>query len=110
YPPRTLAALYLLTYDYRLWYHWHSDFAEQQAIDWQTDRPTGPGWDAYYLAQAARDIAGNGRGKTTLSDLVNRADYPHDVLRLIITALAIARNDPKEVKETVLKKGRFVTC
>ena len=106
YQSRTLAALYLLTFDYRLWYYWRPVFAEQQPIDWKNDRYSGPEWDALHLEQAARDIACHSSKKLQLFDLADRGSIPLKVLRLIVTALAIARCDPKEARDEIIRNRR----
>ena len=109
YQSRTLAALYLLTFDYRLWYYWRPVFAEQQPIDWKAARTSDPDWDAYYLEQAARDIACHECRNLPLFELADRGSIPLKVLRLIVTALAIARCDPAEARATIVKKRRHAT-
>jgi hypothetical protein len=109
YGPPALAALYLFTADSKLWHRWRLAL-DSQDIDWSARRPIDPDWDGIALEKAALSIAGQSGEQVTLRDLLDRKDFPQDLLRLVITALAIARNDPKDCKNTILQKGRKTTC
>jgi len=106
YPSQAQAALYLLTADRKLWRRWHLAVSGGRGIDWEAGRGTDPGWDGTALEKAARCIAGNDKKQVTLHDLLDRADYPQELLRLVVVALIIARNDPISADAVILKKGR----
>ena len=87
YPCKTLAALYLLTAKRKLWLRWYNKAVSNQGIDWQAGRDIDPGWDGIYLEKAAKSIAGKENMQVTLQDLLDYKDYPHELFRLVVTAL-----------------------
>ncbi|MDR0532234.1 MAG: hypothetical protein LBG83_09275 [Oscillospiraceae bacterium] len=110
YSPRTLAALFLLTADHRLWPRWRAVFAGE-SVDWQAARRGEVSWGGYFLECAALSIARCGHPQVTLHDLTDQANYPQETLRIVITALWIARNDPRTIiKFVICKGGKLVTC
>jgi hypothetical protein len=111
YPARTLAALYLFTANKKLWRCWRQTVTNQ-GIEWAASRDVGdPGWEAYYLEQAALSLARTGKTQVTLHDLADQANYPQETLRLVITALWIARNDPRTITKIVIcKGGTLIAC
>jgi hypothetical protein len=126
YTSETLAVLYLLTADRRLWKKWRLTISKQ-GIDWTAGKSTEPGWDCYFLERAAKTIAGEdgkqggrnvlgeyfpqdssqrpGPPAVTLHDLLDYRDYPHEMFRLVVTALVIARCEPKVTREILVKRG-----
>ena len=104
YPSKTLAALYLLTARRKLWKSF-CKAVSNQGIDWQAGRNIETGWDGFYLEKAAKSIAGKGGPEVTLRDLLDYRDYPHELFRLIVTALLIARCEPKATREILVRKG-----
>ena len=92
YPAHTLAALFLLTARRKLWKNWCSGAVSNAGIDWSAGRGADAGWDAYYLERAARSIAGE-KKLVTLNDLLDRKDYPTELILLILTALLLARGE-----------------
>ena len=108
YSSRTLAALYLLTADRKLWNNWRLA-VNSAGIDWSASQNTDPDWDSYHLEQAALSIARQALHQVTLHDLADPINYPQELLRLIITALWIARNDRKPITEIIINgKGKNV--
>jgi len=117
YSSRTLAALnakaswekcstgafltHLLTADRKLWNHWRLA-VNSAGIDWSAGQNTDPDWDSYHLEQAALSIARQTLHQVTLHDLADPINYPQELLRLIITALWIARNDRKPITEIII--------
>ena len=79
-----------------------------QDIDWEARRPIDPGWNGIALEKAALSITGKGDAQVTLRDLADSASYPKEVMRLIVTALVIARAEPREIQETIIKKRRIL--
>jgi len=106
---QTLAALYLFTADGKLWNRWRLAVGSQD-IDWDARRPIDPGWNGIALEKAALSITGKGDAQVTLRDLADSASYPKEVMRLIVTALVIARAEPREIQETIIKKRRILCC
>jgi len=94
YPCKTLAAIYLFTADRRLWQNWRLTLSDA-GVDWEAHKPVDRGWSCYFLQQAALCIAGKGAAEVTLQDLLDYKDYPHEMFRLVVTALLIARCEPK---------------
>ena len=100
YPPRTLAALFLLTADRRLWRHWRLAVAGQ-GIDWTTDvSHPDYGWDVDYLEKAAislvryeRPQIGKATQAVTLYDLADCGAYPTELILLVLSALLLARDE-----------------
>ena len=110
YPSTTLAALFLITSDRRLWRCWHK-VVNDQGINWAASRDRNPGEDAYFLEQAAISIACFGKTQVTLHDLLSTVDYPSESLRLIVRALWIARTDRDVVTKIItMKKGEPIAC
>ena len=125
YPSSTLAALYLLTAKRKLWQRWRQG-VNSQGIDWAVSKNLDPGWDGCALERAALSLSKpttqqgvrNAPGEhfsraalaVTLHDLTDPVEYPQDLLRLVVTAIWIARNDPKATQEIMIKKGRFAIC
>ena len=68
YPSRTLASLYLLTVDRKLWRRW-CQTVSNQGIDWTSARRTEVGWDGYFLERAALWIARQDRD--TITKIIN---------------------------------------
>ena len=95
YPPRTLAALFLLTADRRLWRHWRLAVAGQ-GIDWNIDvSHPDYGWDAGYFEQAALSLARHGSPQVILYDLADCGAYPTELILLVLNALLLAREERK---------------
>ena len=93
YPPRTLAALFLFTAHGKLWRHWRLALTGRD-IDWTIDIPRpDPGWNGYYLEQAARSLAQHGHPQVTLHDLTDRGSYPTELILLVLGALLLARGE-----------------
>ena len=86
YSAKTLTALYLLTANRKLWQRWCRSVSNQ-GVDWQAGRDIDTGWEGYYLEQAAKSIAGKENMQVTLQDLLDYKDYPHELFRLVVTAL-----------------------
>ena len=105
YGPRNLAALYLFTADHKLWQRWRQS-VNSEGIDWSAGKNIDLGWDGYSLEKAALSIAKHSAVAVTLHDLADCADYPQELLRLVITALWIARNDPKNITEIIIEKEK----
>ena len=110
YRPHTLAALFLLTAHRKLWKNWCNGAVNNAGIDWSAGRSTDPGWDGDALQAAALSIAKSQVPQVTLHQLADPVEYPQELLRLVITALWIARNGPKSTKEILIKKGRLAIC
>lgn len=93
YPPRTLAALFLLTADRRLWRHWRLAVAGQ-GIDWTADvRHPDYGFDADYLEKAALSLARYKHPQVSLYDLADCGAYPTELILLVLNALLLARDE-----------------
>jgi len=93
YPPRTLAALFLLTADRRLWRHWRRAVTGQ-GIDWKFDVPRpDSGWDNDYLEDAALSLACYGHPQVPLYDLADCGAYPTELILLVLNALLLARGE-----------------
>ena len=104
YPAKTLAALYLLTANRKLWKSF-CKAVNNNGIEWEAGRGIDTGWEGYYLEQAAKSIAGKDNLQVTLHDLLDYKDYPHELFRLVVTALLIARCEPKATREILIRKG-----
>ena len=93
YLPRTLAALFLLTADRRLWRHWRRAAAGQR-IDWMigVSRPDY-GFDVDYLEKAALSFARHDLPQVSLYDLADCCTYPTELIVLVLSALLIARDE-----------------
>jgi len=101
YSSRNLAALYLFTAHSKLWRHWRLALTNRD-IDWTIDIPrSDPGWDGYYLEQAARSLARRDHPQVTLYDLTDCAAYPTELILLVLGALLLARGErkPKYIQE-----------
>ena len=125
YPAGTLAALYLLTAQRKLWKSF-CKCVSNQGIEWAASRNIDTGWDGYHLERAALSLSkptaqqrvrnapvehfSQAALAVTLHDLTDPAVFPQELLRLVITALWIARSDPRSTKEIIVKKGRFFAC
>jgi hypothetical protein len=111
YPSSTLAALFLLTSHRKLWKKWQRAVSGQ-GIDWAADRNIDPGWNGGALQDAALSIANhNTRQQVPLWKLADSVEYPREQLRLVITALVIAREDRDVITEFITsKKGTKPTC
>jgi len=109
YQSHTLAALYLLTARHRLWKNWRKA-VNGKGIEWASGRGIDPGWDGRSLERAALSLSKPTAQQVALHDLADPGEYPQELLRLVITALWIARNDPKATQEIMIKKGRFAIC
>jgi hypothetical protein len=111
YPAGNLAVLYLFTANKKLWHCWRLA-VNSQGIEWAASRNVGdPSWEAYFLEQAALSLVRNGKTQVTLHDLVDQINYPQETLRLVITALWIARNDPRTITKIVIcKGGKLIIC
>ena len=102
YQSSTLAALYLLTAKRKLWKNWYRGAVSNAGIDWSIDIPRpDPGWDGYYLEQAARSLARRNHPQVTLYDLTDCASYPTELILLVLGALLLARGErkPKYIQE-----------
>lgn len=109
YPSHTLAALFLLTSQRKLWKSYCKSVSNA-GIDWTAGRSIDTGWDGFTLERTALSIAKSTAPQVTLRDLTCRIDYPQELLRLVITAIWIARNDPKITTEIIIAKGKRITC
>ena len=109
YRPHTLAALFLLTAHRKLWNNYRKA-VDSKGVDWAASLGADPGWDGDALQAAALSIQKSQAPQVTLHQLADPAEYPQELLRLVITALWIARNGPKSTKEILIKKGRFAIC
>ena len=125
YPAKTLASLYLLTARRKLW-KCFCKTVSNDGVDWAASRNNDAGWDDYSLERAALSLSKptaqqrvrNAPGElfsqtalaVTLHDLTDPAMFPQELLRLVVTALWIARNDPKATKEIMIKKGKLTAC
>ena len=103
YPSTTLAALFLLTSNRKLWRCWHKA-VNDQGINWAAGRNRDPGEHACFLEQAAISIACYGKPQVTLHDLTSSVDYPSESLRLIVRALWIARTDRDVITKIITFK------
>ena len=105
YPPRTLAALFLLTADRRLWRHWRRAVTVQ-GIDWNIDIPRPfSGWDADYLEQAALSLVRYKHPQVSMYDLADCGAYPTELILLVLNALLLAR-DERTPKFRNRKRGK----
>jgi len=109
YRSHTLAALFLLTAHRKLWKNW-CKAVDSKGIEWAAGRGNDPGWDGDALQHAALSLSKPTAQQVTLHQLADPVEYPQELLRLVITALWIARNDPKTTQEIMIRKGRFFAC
>ena len=109
YPANTSAALYLLTARPKLWKSFCKS-VNNQGIDFAVSHNIDVGWDGYYLERAAQSIAKSTAQQITLHDLTDRTECPQELLRLIVTALWIARHDPRATRNIMIQKGRQIIC
>ena len=109
YPANTMAALYLLTARPKLWKSF-CKAVNNQGIEWAANSGIDTGWDGHSLERAALSIAKSTARQITLHDLANPVEYPQELLRLVVTALWIARHDPRTTREIMIRKGRQIIC
>ena len=109
YPAKTLAALYLLTAKRKLWKSF-CKAVNNQGIEWAASRGIDTGWDGYSLERAALSLSKPTAQQISLHDLTDPVQYPQELLRLIVTALWISRNDPRATQEIMIKKGKISLC
>ena len=109
YPAKTLAALYLLTAKRKLWKSFCKT-VNNQGIEWAASRNIETGWDGFHLERAALSLYKPTAQQVPLHDLTDPAEYPQELLRLVITAIWISRNDPKTTREIICKKGKIIPC
>jgi len=109
YPANTMAALYLITARPELWRNFRKA-VNGQGIEWAASRSINTGWDGYYLECAAQSIAKATAHQVTLHDLIDRKEYSQELLRLIVTAIWIARSNQKTARRTIPQKGRANIC
>ena len=109
YPAKTLASLYLLTARRKLWKSFCKTVSNE-GVDWAASRNIDCGWDGYSLERAALSLSKPTAQQIPLHDLTDPVVFPQELLRLVITALWIARNDPKSIKEIMIKKGKLTAC
>jgi len=109
YRSHTLAALFLLTAHRKLWKNW-CKAVDSKGIEWAAGRDSDPGWDGYALQRAALSINKSQARQVTLHQLADPAEYPQELLRLVITALVIAREEPKVIQDTFIRRRRGITC
>jgi len=109
YPAKTLAALYLLTAKRKLWKCFRKA-VDNHGVEWAAGRGVETGWDGYYLEKAARSLSKPTTMQVSLHDLTDPVMFPQELLRLVVAAIWIARNDPKASREIMIKKGRFILC
>jgi hypothetical protein len=112
YPASTMAALYLLTAKRKLWKS-YCKAVNNQGIEWAASRDINSGWDGYYLERAALSLTkrtDQAALAVTLYDLTNPTEYPQELLRLVVTAVWIARNRPSATKNIIIQKGRTQKC
>jgi hypothetical protein len=109
YQSRTLAVLYLLTAQRKLWKSFCKTVSNE-GVDWAASRDFGPDWEGYCLERAALSLSKSTAQQVSLHDLTDPVEYPQELLRLVITALWIARNDPKATQEIMIRKGRIAIC
>jgi len=99
----TLAAIYLLTARRKLWKKWQHAVTNR-GIDWHFGHNIDTGDDGYHLECVARSLASSSAMQVSLRDLADSINYPDSMLRLVITALWIARCDPVAIKEISQEK------
>ena len=92
-----------------LWLRW-CKAVNNHGVDWQAGRAIDPDWEGFYLEKAAKSIAGRDNQQVTLHDLLDYGDYPHELFRLVVTALVIARCEPKATREILIRKGLITPC
>ena len=110
YPASTLASLYLLTAKPKLWKSF-CKAVNNQGIEWAGSRNIDTGWDGFNLERAALSLSKPTAMQVPLHDLIDPVEYPQELLRLVITAIWIARNDPKDIAQIIiLKKGKKAIC
>ena len=111
YRASTLAALYLLTAHRKLWRRWCQSVSNA-GIEWATSRSgIETGWDGEALERAARSLSGSTIPQVTLRELADPVEYPNDLLRLVVTAIWIARNDSTVITKIItMRKGKKVAC
>ena len=109
YPAKTLASLYLITAKRKLWYSF-CKAVNNQGIEWAASRSCDTGWDGFNLERAALSLYKPTAQQMPLHDLADPVEYPQELLRLVITAIWIARNDPKTTREIMIKKGKIIAC
>ena len=110
YPASTMAALYLLTARQKLWKSFCKSVSNQ-GIEWAASRNIDSGWDGFNLERAALSLSRPTAVQVPLHDLTDLVEYPQELLRLIITAIWIARNDPKNITKIISqRKGRTAIC
>jgi len=110
YPASTLASLYLLTARPKLWKNF-CKAVNNQGIEWAASRNTDTGWDGYSLERAALSLSKPTAMQVQLHDLTDPVEYPQELLKLVVTAIWIARNDPKVTKQIIIiREGRKAIC
>jgi len=109
YPAGTLAALYLLTAKRKLWKCFRKA-VDNQGIEWAAGRGIDVGWDGFNLERAALSLCKPTGMQVSLHDLADPVMFPQELLRLVFTAIWIARNDPHATKEIMIKKGKLTAC
>jgi len=109
YPASTMAALYLLTAKRKLWKSF-CKAVSNQGIEWAASRNIDSGWDGYSLERAALSLSKPAAQQVPLHDLTDAVAYPQELLRLVITAIWIARNDPHATREIMIRKGKLEKC
>ena len=110
YPASTMAALYLLTARQKLWKSF-CKAVSNQGIEWAASRNIDSGWDGFNLERAALSLSKPTAMQVPLHDLADPVEYPQELLKLIVTAIWIARNDPKDIAQIIiLRKGRKAIC
>lgn len=81
-----------------------------QGVDWAASRNIDTGWDGYSLERAALSFSKPTAQQIPLSDLANPTEFPQELLRLIVTAIWIARNNPAAIKTILSTKGKTTIC
>ena len=109
YPASTMAALYLLTARHKLWKSFCKTVSND-GVDWAGSRNIDTGWDGYSLERAALSLSKPTAQQIPLHALTDAAEYPQELLRLVITAIWIARNDPATIKTIIVQKGKPAPC
>ncbi len=110
YPASTLAALFLLTANRKLWLRWRLAISNH-GIDWTACKNIDPDWDGTALEQAALSLDRRTALQVPLYKLADPVEYPQELLKLVITALWIARNRSQTTQEILInRKGKHILC
>ena len=81
---------------------------DNHGVEWAAGRGIETGWDGYYLEKAARSLSKPTTMQVSLHDLTDPVMFSQELLRLVVAAIWIARNDPHATKEIMIK-NEFLT-